>query len=201
MRSRPRSAATPSRQVLQGEQRYDLVVRYQAPYRDTREAIENIRLCLPPASASRLRSSAISESRTAPRKSIAKANSALRRDQIQRARPRPGQHRRRSHAKRSTRRSNSPSAITSTGPANTRAKSAPSAAAARCADHHPDDFHHSLHHVPFVQMGLLILANVAMAPIGGLLALLITGTQFQCFFGRRFSGAVRRVGADRRHHA
>src|SRR3984893_3979496 len=31
-------------QVLQGEQRYDLVVRYPAPYRDTKEAIENIRL-------------------------------------------------------------------------------------------------------------------------------------------------------------
>ena len=34
-------------QVLQGEQRYDLMVRYQAPYRDTREAIENIRLLSP----------------------------------------------------------------------------------------------------------------------------------------------------------
>jgi cobalt-zinc-cadmium resistance protein CzcA len=34
-------------QVLQGEQRYDLVVRYQAPYRDTRESIENIRLLTP----------------------------------------------------------------------------------------------------------------------------------------------------------
>jgi cobalt-zinc-cadmium resistance protein CzcA len=34
-------------QVLQGEQRYDLVLRYQAPYRDTREAIENIRLLSP----------------------------------------------------------------------------------------------------------------------------------------------------------
>jgi cobalt-zinc-cadmium resistance protein CzcA len=34
-------------QVLQGEQRYDLVVRYQAPYRDTRQAIENIRLLAP----------------------------------------------------------------------------------------------------------------------------------------------------------
>jgi cobalt-zinc-cadmium resistance protein CzcA len=31
-------------QVLQGEQRYDLVVRYQAPYRATKEAIGNIRL-------------------------------------------------------------------------------------------------------------------------------------------------------------
>src|SRR5271156_5725476 len=34
-------------QVLQGEQRYDLVMRYQAPYRNTQEAIENIRLLAP----------------------------------------------------------------------------------------------------------------------------------------------------------
>ena len=34
-------------QVLQGEQRYDLVVRYEAPYRDTKEAIANIRLLSP----------------------------------------------------------------------------------------------------------------------------------------------------------
>jgi cobalt-zinc-cadmium resistance protein CzcA len=34
-------------QVLQGEQRYDLVIRYLAPYRDTEEAIENIRLLAP----------------------------------------------------------------------------------------------------------------------------------------------------------
>ncbi|MGB8521337.1 MAG: CusA/CzcA family heavy metal efflux RND transporter [Candidatus Acidiferrales bacterium] len=34
-------------QVLQGEERYDLVVRYQELYRDTPEAIENIRLLTP----------------------------------------------------------------------------------------------------------------------------------------------------------
>ncbi|HUA22016.1 MAG TPA: CusA/CzcA family heavy metal efflux RND transporter [Bryobacteraceae bacterium] len=34
-------------QVLQGEERYDLVARYQAPYRSTQEAIENIRLLAP----------------------------------------------------------------------------------------------------------------------------------------------------------
>ena len=34
-------------QVLQGEQRYDLVMRYAAPYRDTKEAIEKIRLVSP----------------------------------------------------------------------------------------------------------------------------------------------------------
>jgi cobalt-zinc-cadmium resistance protein CzcA len=34
-------------QVLQGEQRYDLVMRYLPQYRDTKEAIENIRLVSP----------------------------------------------------------------------------------------------------------------------------------------------------------
>jgi heavy metal efflux system protein len=34
-------------QVLDGEQRYDLVVRYQAPYRSTQEAIEKIRMVAP----------------------------------------------------------------------------------------------------------------------------------------------------------
>jgi cobalt-zinc-cadmium resistance protein CzcA len=34
-------------QVLEGEQRYDLVMRYQAPYRDTKEAIKRIRLVAP----------------------------------------------------------------------------------------------------------------------------------------------------------
>jgi cobalt-zinc-cadmium resistance protein CzcA len=34
-------------QVLQGEQRYDLVVRYQEPYRNSKEAIDNIRLLSP----------------------------------------------------------------------------------------------------------------------------------------------------------
>jgi len=39
-------------------------------------------------------------------------------------------------------------------------------------------------------MGLLIIANVAMAPLGGLLALLVTGTHI-AFVGRRLSRAVR----------
>jgi len=34
-------------QVLQGEARFDLVLRYQKPYRDTRQAIENVRLLSP----------------------------------------------------------------------------------------------------------------------------------------------------------
>src|SRR5215472_6863597 len=34
-------------QVLQGEQRYDMVVRYQSPYRNTEEAVQNIRIVAP----------------------------------------------------------------------------------------------------------------------------------------------------------
>jgi heavy metal efflux system protein len=34
-------------QVLQGEQRYDMVVRYQSQYRNTQQAIENIRMVAP----------------------------------------------------------------------------------------------------------------------------------------------------------
>jgi len=34
-------------QVLKGEERYDLVVRYQRPYRSTIEEIQNIRLLAP----------------------------------------------------------------------------------------------------------------------------------------------------------
>jgi len=34
-------------QVLQGERRYDLVMRYLPPYRDTKEALENVRLLAP----------------------------------------------------------------------------------------------------------------------------------------------------------
>src|ERR1700734_3080097 len=37
----------PVSQVLQGEAVYDVVVRYQKPYRDTKEAIQNIRLLAP----------------------------------------------------------------------------------------------------------------------------------------------------------
>src|SRR5208337_3613112 len=34
-------------QVLQGEQRYDLVMRYLSQYRDTKEALEKVRLLSP----------------------------------------------------------------------------------------------------------------------------------------------------------
>ena len=48
---------------------------------------------------------------------------------------------------------------------------------------------------------LLILANVAMAPLGGLAGAAVDRYAFQRVFGGRLSGTVRRIGADGRHHA
>ena len=56
----------------------------------------------------------------------------------------------------------------------------------RAAHHHSGDLHDPVHHVQIRQVGLLILANVAMAPVGGLLALLITGTHMSVSSGIGF---------------
>ena len=47
MRFRPRWAGTRSRRFFKGEARYDLTLRYLPQYRDTKDAIENIRLLSP----------------------------------------------------------------------------------------------------------------------------------------------------------
>ena len=47
----------------------------------------------------------------------------------------------------------------------------------------------------------LMLANIAMAPLGGLLALLITGTHFSVSSGVGFLALFGVSRADRRHHA
>jgi len=60
-------------QVLIGEQRYDVVVRYQAPYRNTAQAIENVRLVSPTGE----RSCAKLRSRTAHTTSTGKATPAM----------------------------------------------------------------------------------------------------------------------------
>ena len=190
-------------QVLQGEQRYDLVVRYQPPYRDTKEAIENIRLVSP--TGERVSLAQLCEDRsaaTALRRSIAKANSryvaikysvrgrdlgstveeAIRK--VEQAGEAAGRL--------------SPRI----GPASMRVRNGRSGGL--------------LIVLPITMLvifvilysmfgsskwAMLILANVAMAPIGGLLALLAHRDALQCVFGRRISGAVRRIGADRRDHA
>ncbi len=89
-------------QVLQGEQRYDLVVRYQPPYRNTKEAIENIRL-LAPIRRARFAGATLPRERARRRvRNLSRRQLALRRHEVQRAWARPGQHRGRSHAPKST---------------------------------------------------------------------------------------------------
>ena len=62
-------------QVLQGEQRYDLVARYEAPYRNTKEAIEDIRLVAPSGERVSLAQLALYKCSMALRRFTVKANS------------------------------------------------------------------------------------------------------------------------------
>ena len=84
-------------QVLQGEQRYDLVARYLPRYRDTARSDREHS----PAVAlrrARLAGAALQHPRGRWRlHALSRGKLALHRRQVQRARPRPGQHRRGSH--------------------------------------------------------------------------------------------------------
>jgi heavy metal efflux system protein len=86
-------------QVLQGEARYDLVMRYLPQFRNTKEAIENIRLLAPTGERVSLAQLCKSKSGTALR-NLPRRQPALCRDQVQRARPRSGRRGRRSHRRR-----------------------------------------------------------------------------------------------------
>ena len=180
-------------QVLQGEQRYDLVLRYQPPYRDTKEAIENIRLLAPTGERVSLAQLCKVEVQDGASEIYREGEFALRRDQVQRARPRPGQHGGRGDQQG--------------GPAGETADGLPhrlgrrvrepealaEAADDRAADHHPGDLHHSLHHVQLVQVGAADAGQhghgAARRPAGA------AGHRhaLQRLLRRRLSGAVRRV--------
>ena len=125
---------------------------------------------------------------------------ALRRDQVQCARPRPGQHGGRSDR-----------AVDAEG--QTAARLPPRVGGRVCESQKRSSAAAMI--VPLtllviflilytmfgsLKWAALILMNVAMAPIGGILALYLHGHQFQRVFGRRIPGAVRRLGADRRDH-
>ena len=74
-------------QVLQGEQRYDLVLRYQEPYRNTKEAIENIRLLSPSGERVSLAQLTKVEVKDGASEIYREANSRYVGHQVQRARP------------------------------------------------------------------------------------------------------------------
>jgi len=69
-------------QVLQGEQRYDVVVRYQEAFRKTRQAIENIRLVAPSGQRVSLGNLPEYRSGTAPTTSIARVIPATTRSRL-----------------------------------------------------------------------------------------------------------------------
>ena len=114
-------------QVQQGEARYDVTLRYQQHYRDTREAIENVRLLAP--SGERVSLAQLTQvstddgaeqiNREGGQRYIAIKYSVRGRDLG-------------STVKRPSRKSNTtssfPPATTWSGPANTRARSAPTSA-------------------------------------------------------------------------
>ena len=91
-------------QVLQGEQVFDLVVRYQAPYRDTKEAIENIRIVAPKRRACRPFASHPRGNRRRCLGNLPRSELPLRCHQVQRSWPRSRQHRGRSHGQGTTNR-------------------------------------------------------------------------------------------------
>jgi cobalt-zinc-cadmium resistance protein CzcA len=87
-------------QVLQGEQRYDLVARYQAPYRDTREAIANIRLLSPSGERVSLAQLCKIEMRDGGSEIYREGNQRYVAVKVQRARARSGKHGGRGHRRR-----------------------------------------------------------------------------------------------------
>src|SRR5271168_5327642 len=173
-------------QVLRGEERYDLVMRYQAPYRDTREAIENIRLVSPSGARVSLAQLTKIETRDGASEIYREANSryvaikfsvrgrdlggaveeAIRKVNAQVKLPTgyridwAGEY---ESQKRSERRLMLVLPLTILG----------------------------IFVILYTMFGsakwaLLILGNVAMAPVGGLLALLLTGTHFSVSSGVGF---------------
>ena len=119
-------------QVLQGEARYDLVMRYLPQYRDTKEAIENIRL-LSPIGRTRIARTALQDRANGWRfGNLSRRESALYRHQVQRPRSRPRQ-RRRGGDQEGERTGQIASGTTSTGKANTRARREPTRGCLSCS--------------------------------------------------------------------
>ena len=99
-------------QLLQGEAQYDVVLRYQQKYRDTREAIENMRLLSPSGERVSLAQLTKVVDRRRRRRDLSRRRVAIHCHQVQRARPRPWQHSRRSHQEGARPGDNSRRAIT-----------------------------------------------------------------------------------------
>ncbi len=173
-------------QVLLGEQRYDLTLRYLAPYRDTKEAIENIRLLAP----------------TGERVSLAQLTHVTELDggsEIYRE-----ENSRYVAVKYSVRDRDLGSAVEEAiRKVNANVKLPPGYTLDWAGEYESAKrsqrrllivlpatilLIYVIMYAMFksVKWSLLILSNIAMAPIGGLLALLVTGTNFSVSSGVGF---------------
>ena len=173
-------------QVLQGEQRYDLVVRYQAPYRNTKEAIENIRILAP--SGERVSLAQLCNVHVLDGASEIYREGNSRYVAIKYSVPAAiWEARWKKPSIKWTHRLSCRPATTSIGPANTRARNGrrrrlmivvPITLLVICMI-----LYTMFNSVKWV---LLILANVAMAPIGGLSGAADHGTHFSVSSGVGF---------------
>jgi len=180
-------------QVLQGEARYDLVVRYQKPYRDTREAIEDIRLLSP--SGERVSLAQLTQVK------VEDGAEEIYREQNQRY----------VAIKYSVRGRDLGSTVEeSIAKVNKEVKLPPGyhldwageyQSQKRLADYHYAHLHHSLHHVPLRQVGDAHHVQCHHGAGGRPAGSALHPHQFQRFLWCRFSCPFRRFGADRRHHA
>ena len=173
-------------QVLQGDQRYDLVIRYQAAYRDTKEAIENIRLLAP--SGERVSLAQLCTVNVADGASQIYREGNSRYVAIKyRVRGRDLGGAVEQAIKTVERDVKLP-----VGYSLTWAGEYESAQRAqrRLVDHHPAhaaaDLFHPLPMFGSMKWSLLVLANVAMAPVGGVIALYLSGMNFSVSSGVGF---------------
>ena len=188
-------------QVLKAKQRYDLVVRYQSPYRETKEAIENIRLVAPSGER-------VSLAQLCNVKVIDGASEIYREENSRYV-----------AIKYSVRGRDLGSTVEEAMKKVTEQVKLPTGYHLDWAGEYESQ-KRSSKRLMFVlpitlflifiilytmfqtsKWALLILANLAMAPLGGLLALLLTGTHFSVSSRRGLSRAFRRLRANWRHHA
>jgi heavy metal efflux system protein len=187
--------------VLIGEAQFDLVLRYQKQYRDTKEAIENVRLLSPSGERVSLAQLTKIEHRRRRGGDLSRGRTALYRRQVQRARPRSWRHRR-----GSDRKVNKQVPL----PKGYHYVWAGEYESKQRADKRLAIIVPLTILLIFIILYMmfksfkwagLILVNVALARVGGSLALLVTHTNISVSSSVGIPRAVRRLGADRRHHA
>ena len=188
-------------QVLQGEARYDLTLRYLPQYRNTKEAIENIRLLSPSGERVslaqlckiKLTDEASEVYREGNRRYVAIKYSVRGRDlgsTVEEA------------IKKVNEQVKLPTGYSLYWEgeyAKPEARQCPPAH--RAPHHHSDHLHPALHHVQILQMGAADYGKHCHRPHRRPARSLVHRNKFQRLLRRRFPRSVWRVRANRSHHA